>query len=255
MFFILSKILNFLVMPITIVFGCFLLSGVLRSPKWRKRLFWSGMVCFFIFSNEFVANELMKAWEVDPRAYSEMSDYRLGIVLTGAMLSELKPDDRVYFGRGADRVVHTVQLYKLGLIREILISGGSGRLVDIGEREADRFREAMLLMGVPDSVISIENQSRNTHESAFAVKTWIDAKGYSPEDCLLITSAFHMRRSLACFEKAGLPVDTFTTDFYAHQGSYYIDTFFIPKLNALILWHKLVKEWVGLVAYRMAGYV
>lgn len=214
-----------------------------------------GVGLLLFFSNEFIANELMKAWEVDTPAFSSMRKYKLGIVLTGTVIPQLKPDDRVYFQKGADRVVHTVQLYKLGLIDRILVSGGSGRLIGIKEREADRFKEVMILMGVPDSVILLENQTRNTHESASAVKNILRDLGYRSDDCLLITSAFHMRRSLACYRKVGLPLDSFSADFYAHQGKYYPDAFFIPKLDAIVIWHKLVKEWAGLTAYWMAGYV
>src|SRR6185295_19056991 len=110
----------------------------------------------------------------------------------------------VYFGRGADRVTHTVQLYKLGLIQQILVSGGSGLLVREEEPEANKFKRAMVMMGVPDSVIMLENQTRNTYESAVAVRPMLDSLHMEAKDCLLITSAFHMRRSLACYRKAGL---------------------------------------------------
>lgn len=255
MFFVLSKTLSYLVMPLTIVAAILLLSFIIRDRPMRRKLLAGGLILLFIFTNEFIANELMKRWEVETRPYSAMRRYKLGIVLTGTVIPQLTPDDRVYFSRGADRVVHTVQLYKLGLVEKILVSGGSGRLVDIQEREADRWREVMLLMGVPDSVIVLENATRNTHESAVAVKQIVAQLRYAAEDCLLITSAFHMRRSLACYRKVGLNVDTFTTDFYAHRATYYPDAFFIPKLDALVIWHKLVKEWAGFVAYWMAGYV
>ena len=255
MFFILSKTLNYLVMPLTIVVALLLVSRIVRNRSWRRGLLWTGLVLLLIFTNEFIANELMKRWEVDARPFNSLKQYKLGIVLTGTIIPEIKPDDRVYFSKGADRIVHTVQLYKLGLIDRILVSGGSGRIVDIKEREADRFREVMVLMGVPDSVILLENGTRNTHESAKEVKIMLDELGYESSDCLLITSAFHMRRSLACYQKVGLPLDTFSTDFYAHQGVYYPDAFFVPKIDALIIWHKLVREWVGLIAYKFAGYV
>ena len=255
MFFILSKTVSFLVMPLTIVVVILLLSRVVKHSRWRKRLLWTGLILLLFFTNEFVANELMKAWEVDARAYNGMSRYKVGIVLTGTVIPQLKPDDRVYFAKGADRVVHTVQLFKLGLVDKILVSGGSGRIVDTKEREADRFKEVMILMGVPDNVILLENQTRNTYESAHEVKKIVDGLGYSASDCLLITSAFHMRRSLACYRQVGLPLDTFSTDFYAHQGTYYPDAFFIPKVEALMIWHKLVKEWVGMTAYWVAGYI
>jgi uncharacterized SAM-binding protein YcdF (DUF218 family) len=146
-------------------------------------------------------------------------------------------------------------LYKLRLIDKILISGGSARIIDIQEQEADRFRDVMVLMGVPDSAIIVENQTRNTHESAAEVKNMLEREGYKAQECLLITSAFHMRRSLACYRKVGLPIDTFSTDFYAHQSVYYPDAFLIPKIDALIIWHKLVHEWIGFSTYWIAGYI
>ena len=152
-------------------------------------------------------------------------------------------------------MIHTVQLYKLGLIEKILVSGGSGRLIDINEREANRFKEVMVLMGVPDSAIFLENATRNTHESAVAVKRIVSDFAYSSDQCLLITSAFHMRRSLACYKKAGLRPDFFATDFYGQIQPYYFDAFVVPKLDAFIIWHKLVREWVGFAAYWLAGYV
>lgn len=255
MFFFLSKTLNYLVMPLTMVCALLLISRLVRRDVWRKTLLVTGIVLLFLFSNEFIANELMRGWEVDAKPYDGMRKHKLGIVLTGAVMPQLKPDDRVFFQKGADRVVHTVQLYKLGLIEKILVSGGSGRLIDIQEREADRFKEVMVLMGVPDSAILLENETRNTHESAKEVAKILSRLDYSSDECLLITSAFHMRRSLACYRKAGWPVEAFSTDFYAHSGDYYPDSFFLPKIEALIIWHKLIREWVGFVAYWIAGYV
>ncbi len=255
MFFVLSKTLNYLTTPLTFICACLLLSLFIRHQAWKRRLRIGGIAMLLFFSNEFIANEVMRAWEIDPVAYQDMHRYKVGIVLTGAVIPLLEPHDRVYFQRGADRVVHTVQLYKLGLIDKILVSGGSGRLIDIHEREADQFRDVMVLMGVPDSVIFVEDRTRNTHESAIAVKKILEDHGYASRDCLLITSAFHMRRSLACYQKAGLPMDTFTTDFYAHRRTWYPDNFLFPKVEAMVIWHKLVREWVGFIAYWMAGYV
>ena len=128
MFFFLSKTLNYLTMPLTLIFMMLVASALLRNAKWKKRLFSIGLVLLFIFSNDFIANEVMRLWEVKTIPYASMSPFEMGIVLTGATIPFLEPNDRVYFTRGADRVTHSVQLYKLGLIKKILISGGSGRL-------------------------------------------------------------------------------------------------------------------------------
>jgi uncharacterized SAM-binding protein YcdF (DUF218 family) len=254
MFFVLSKTLNYLTMPLTIVCLCLVVSVIVRDARWKKRLFWSGLILLLFFSNGFVANEFMHAWEIPARPFNSVKKYKLGIVLTGATL-DLKPDDRVYFQRGADRVIHTVQLYKAGLIEKILISGGSGRLIGEDEPEANKFKRAMLLMGVPENEITIENETRNTYESAVQVKKLLQDSAYQNADCLLITSAFHMRRSLACYRKAGLQPEPFSTDFYSYPREYYFDSLFVPQLNALIIWHKLAKEWTGFLAYKIAGYI
>ncbi|MBA4053280.1 MAG: hypothetical protein C0490_01070 [Marivirga sp.] len=255
MFFFLSKTLNFLVMPFTMVSIVLLLSGIIKNTRWKKRLFWAGIIMLLFFSNDFISNEMMRAWEVKTKAYKDMKPHQLGIVLTGATVPLLKPDDRVYFQRGADRVTHTVQLYKLGLIKKILISGGSGMLLNEDEPEANKFRKAMVMMGVPTDDIYIENETRNTYESAVEVKPMLDSLQYQAQDCLLITSAFHMRRSLACYRKAGLEIESFSTDFYAHPRFFHVDGLLIPKIEAMTIWHKLIKEWVGLVAYKLAGYI
>lgn len=219
-------------------------------------MFWSGFVLLFFFSNDFIANEAMSLWELPATPYSEIEKkYQWGIVLTGVTSSERKPDDRIYFHKGADRVTHTVQLYKLGIIKKVLVSGGSGRLMDTGEREADDIQKVMIMMGIPEEDIRVENVSRNTHESAMEVNKILLSQGDKPSDCLLITSAFHMRRSIACYRKVNMDMDTFTTDFYTHPRKFTPDTLFIPKIDAYTSWHKMLREWVGFVAYKLAGYV
>jgi uncharacterized SAM-binding protein YcdF (DUF218 family) len=255
MFFILSKVFAILIMPFTLIILIFIAGVVIRNSKWKKRLIMTAFFSLLFFSNDFIANEFMLRWEIPAKPFNSIRKFKLGIVLTGATIEGLQPDDRVYFHRGADRVFHTVQLYKLGLIEKILISGGTGILTGAEEPEANKFQKVMVMMGVPGSDIIIENETRNTAESAIEVRKLIDQLGYKSNDCLLITSAFHMRRSLASYRKAGLSLESFSCDFYAHERSFYPDGLLIPQLDAMNKWHKLAKEWVGFAAYKIAGYI
>jgi uncharacterized SAM-binding protein YcdF (DUF218 family) len=255
MFFILSKTVAVLLMPLTLVVIFLFLFVFVRSQKWKKVFFWIGFGLLLVFTNDIIANELMNWWELPATAYQETKPRKLGIVLTGTTMAKEDPDDRVYFNKGADRVTHTIQLYKLNLIEKILISGGTGRLVGEDEPEADKYRKAMIMMGVDSADIIIENETRNTYESAVAVKPMLSELNYSYDDCLLITSAFHMRRSLACYRKAGVNIAYFTTDFYTHPRVYYVDSYIFPRIEALVIWQKLFKEWIGFAAYKVAGYV
>jgi len=255
MFFILSKTLNYLTMPLVIISILFLLSWILRNTKWRSRLFKIALVLLLVMSNDFLANEVAKVWELPATPLHEIKkEYAVGIVLTGVTKGNMTPDDRVYFQRGADRVIHALQLYKTGIIKKILISGGSGSLLERNRQEADEIADALQLMGVLREDIIIENRSRNTHESAAAVKA-ILLNFYAPQDCLLITSAFHMRRSRACFKKVGWPVDTFTTDFLSHERKFTPDVLFIPRAEALLNWTIISREWVGIISYKVVGYI
>jgi uncharacterized SAM-binding protein YcdF (DUF218 family) len=255
MFFTLSKILGYLTSPL--VWACLLLvtSWVIKKKQWKGRLFYAGIITLLFFSNDFIANEAMRLWEVPATPYATISKtYPYGVLLTGVTSTDLhftQPADRVYFTRGADRVVHTVDLYKRGVVKKILVSGGSGRLITTGKKEADDIVKALVLMGVAEPDILLENESRNTAESARKVKALL----HEPNEILLITSAFHMRRSVGCFRKVGLQVDTFSTDFYTHPRYFTPDVLLVPKVEALQIWQRLFKEWVGITAYRFAGYL
>ena len=254
MFFTLSKILGYLTSPL--VWVCLLLVASLVAKKsvWKRRLFYTAIGLLLFFSNDFIANEAMRLWEVPPTPYSEINQvYTYGILLTGVTSTDKQPDDRVYFLRGADRVIHTVDLYKRGIIQNVLVAGGSGRLITNGRKEADDIVKALELMGVPKQHILVENESRNTAESARNVKAMLAEQDTA--SVLLITSAFHMRRSEGCFTKAGIPVDVFSTDFFTHPRYFTPDVLFVPKIEALNIWQKLIKEWIGVIAYRLAGYI
>lgn len=255
MFFFLSKVLSFLIMPFTVIGMLFLAGFFTRREEWKRRLFISGFVLLLFFSNEFLANEVMMLWEVPVTPMKDLrKNYELAIVLTGVTKHDVGPNDRVYFNCGADRVTHTVQLYKMGRLKKILVSGGSGRLDAPEAKEAFEVASAFKLMGVLEDDILIESESRNTHESAEAVKKILGDK-IDLSECLLITSGYHLRRSLACFKKVGLDMDTFSVDFRSHHRKYSFDALFIPKVEAFGTWNILVKEWIGIIAYKLAGYI
>jgi uncharacterized SAM-binding protein YcdF (DUF218 family) len=255
MFFYLSKTINFLAMPLVVVCLLWITSRLIRNTKWKKRLAISGLCLLLILSNDFITNEVALLWEPAATPYNQITKkYKLGILLTGVTKGNMQPDDRVYFQRGADRVTHTLQLYKLGIIEKILVSGGSGSITQRQKQEADEIADALKLMGVPEEDILTENQTRNTHESAVAVKALLQ-NHYQPTDCLLITSAYHMRRSLACYKKVDWACDTFTCDFLSHERRFTPDVLLVPRADAITIWTTMVREWVGMVAYKISGYI
>lgn len=206
----------------------------------------------FFFGNGIIVNQAMILWEKDPVPIASLSTYNTAIVLAG-IADQKRSSDRVYFGKGADRLLHTVQLYKAGKVREILISGGSGELMGKKLPEADMLKSVFIYCGVNEADIILENKSRNTHESAQFTKKLVDSLGIKG-NYLLVTSAFHMRRAQGCFTKAGLTTDIFPVDYYSYKWKAFDPMDMIPTEGAMSSWSLLIHEITGYVIYKVMGY-
>ncbi len=161
--------------------------------------------------------------------------------------------DRLQFQRGADRLLQAIELYKRGFIKKIIFTGGSGVIFHPDDKEGTYAKRYLLTLGIPETDFLIENESRNTHENAVLTKQLIDQKNIKG-DYLLITSAFHMRRSLGCFEKSGIIATPYSTDRYSGPRKFEFDHLFLPSVSALYNWNNLLKELVGFITYKIMGY-
>ena len=253
MFFILSKVLDFLLSPLIWIVLLFILSILLNSPRLKKRFFYAGFLILIVFSNPFLASEAFRAWEGKPIPMFSIPNYETAIVLSGVASTREVAPDRVFFNKGADRVLHAVQLYKAGKIKRILISGGSGALVGRKISEAGQLKKVFIFSGVPDSAIFVEDRSRNTRENALYSKQLTNKIHFNSKS-LLITSAFHMPRSLGCFRKAGMAVDGYGVDYYTADRSFDFGDV-VPDPHAMNLWGVLIHELAGYGVYKIMGYV
>jgi uncharacterized SAM-binding protein YcdF (DUF218 family) len=256
MFFYLSQFLSFLAMPLTIILICLIAGFWLRKKKYGKGLMLSGIILLLLFSNQFLANLVMVTWEPDFKAFDTLPTYEVGIVLTGVTNLNKTAYDRTFFNKGADRATHAVQLYKLGKIKKILITGGQGLDPANPNTEAKLLRDFMIMTGVPQEDILVEAEAKNTRENALFSKEMLSQNGFNlDQKFLLITSAFHMYRSKGCFDKVGLQTDTFPVDYYSEDIRFSIPLLLQPEPYSIFQWHRLFKEWIGITVYWVVGYV
>ncbi|MCP4520333.1 MAG: hypothetical protein GY827_01335 [Cytophagales bacterium] len=251
MFFILSKTLHFLAKPIIWMTILLLMAFFTRKDKRRKKLLSYVLIIFFIFSNPLGMTMVFKLWEKKPVPLEEVKEYDIGIVLSGVVQISQKPHDRVFFAKGADRLLHTVDLYKRGKIKKVLITGGDNSLIEKRRSEALLLAQSFEMCGVKKEDIIVEENSRNTYENAVESCKIIKEK-YPNSSFLLITSAFHMRRAEACFRKQGLIFDSFPVDYYT-SGISYSPKGFIPSVGAMSHWDLILHEWLGYVSYLTFG--
>lgn len=97
MFFILSKVLDFLLSPLVWITLIFLTGLIVKKPVLKRRFIYSGIVLLLIFSNPFLAGEAFRAWEGEPKPFSNVGNYDIGIVLTGVAFSKSSAPDRLFF--------------------------------------------------------------------------------------------------------------------------------------------------------------
>lgn len=253
MFFILSKLLAFTISPLVWIIFLLFFSLLSKYPDRKKKSLRWALVLTLFFSNAFLFDECARLWEVPATRFENLKTYDAGIVLGG--MSVYDGDlDRPQFFRGVDRLIQSIELYKRGVIKKIIFTGGSGRLLHPEMKEGNYINRYLLYMGVPQKDFLIESESQNTRENALFTKTLLDKKNIKG-NFLLITSAIHMRRSLRCFTKAGIDAAPYSTDRYSGPRKYEFDYFFIPDVSKMDDWDKLLHEIVGFITYKIVGYI
>jgi uncharacterized SAM-binding protein YcdF (DUF218 family) len=258
MFFALSKIIDFILLPICWIFILLLISFFSKNQKSRNRSLLALLVIFSLFSNPLFVNRLYILYEQPTISLLKNENYTWGIVLGGGMTRPSNTDqsDKINVGETADRFIQPIILYKFGKIKKILITGGNtsiGRIKVDKSHETNDVKQLMIAMGVKPQDIYMETKSRNTRENA--INTAKLLKNYLENDeVLLITSAMHMPRSIRCFEKVGFKVKAYPVDTRGRNVESGILDLFTPSEHNLSKTSQLIREISGLIIYKLMGY-
>jgi len=245
MFFITSKLLAFLSKPI-IWFFFLVLSSLIFKNK-RRQLLITSLIVFYFFTNRFIADEFSRLWEVPTKPINSISKiYDYGVVL-GGYSSYNQKTKQIDFNEHGDRLINAIKLYHKGIIKNIIISGGTGELINDGTKESEWSYDFLITMKVNKQHIILESDSRNTMENAKNTSALLT------KNCntLLITSANHMRRATYCFMKSNIKHDTFPTDGINSNKIMHFGYLFIPNSKAINQWENLTHEWIGYIVYRI----
>jgi len=256
-FFAWSKIIPLLFYPLPLdlilIFG---LSFALKknSMRWVLR---SLVVFLWTLSTPWFADHASRWWETPRRTRENLpavSD--AAVVLGGLSDPTVSIPGHLEFNRAAERITEAVALWREGRVRSLLITSGSGELLDPTAVEAPGLAAWAASMGVPNAALIVESKSRNTHENA--VFSLVLAKEQGLRSFVLITSAVHMPRSAAVFRKTGFdregrslvlwPVDT-----QADPRKFPFNA--VPDPGSLATVQTVVREVVGYVVYGWWGYL
>jgi uncharacterized SAM-binding protein YcdF (DUF218 family) len=262
MFVYLSKILPPLVYPLGLACLLIVVALILRRPRLRTALLGLALALLLIGGNRWVALGLARSLEWRYIPAGELPQAQAIVVLGGGTLSAQYPRQTVEVDQAGDRLIYAAQLYHQGKAEHLLLSGGRIDWISSGAPPAEDMASLLEMLGVPPQALWLESQSRNTYENARNARAFLEPLGI--RRILLVTSASHMPRSVALFEKQGFEVIPAPADFSVTQegweqlksgglGSQLYSL--LPSAESLSLTTRMLKEYVGMLIYRLSGWM
>ncbi len=264
--FLLSKLLPQLLYPLGL--GLLLqLSGQLAGQRWRRLgqgLGWGGLGLIWLCALPITSRQLIWGLEEPAAALTPSPLPRADavVVLGGGLRPALPPRQGVEVAEGGDRLLTGLRLLRRGQAAHLVTSGAQVSFTahDPAAPEALSARALALELGAQPGQILVNQASRNTAEEAVHIGALARQQGW--RRVLLVTSGFHMQRSLATFRaRNGLEVIPVSCDFQLPAreswgsptlASLALDL--LPDAHALALSTLALKEHLGLTLYRLRGW-
>ncbi|MGB3532706.1 MAG: YdcF family protein [Microcoleaceae cyanobacterium] len=264
MFLFLSKLLPLFVYPLGL--SCILLIAaaitLYFSRRWTVILISLTFAILLISGNSWVSQTLVKSLEWQNIPPSELPSASAIVVLGGATKPPIPPRPWVDVSEAGDRILHGSRLYLQQKAPVLIFSGGRIQWKDGGPSESEDMAEIAKAMGVPETAILQDKTSLNTYENAVNVRQILEEKQITGK-VLLVTSAIHTPRSLLVFKRQGIDVVAAPTDFIVSEydieyGAVGIQAFLlnlIPDAGYLREFTAAMKEYIGMVVYRLKGWI
>lgn len=249
-----SKLLSLLVYPLTLSLFLLALAIVLRlsgSSALSRFLVVVATVWLYWCATEFGSRTLLEPLEAAYPAFGneELPNAQAIVVLGGGMNGESRFGQGGDFNSAGDRLWRGADLFLAGKAPLILLSGGS--MLEGAVPEAQLMAARLTALRVPSSALLLEPQSLTTRENALFSAPLLKERGI--RHVLLVTSAAHMRRSVALFTAQGLMVTAVATD---HQIPLVVGPLpgWLPTIERLERSTRAIHEWVGYAVYQWLGY-
>ncbi|MEA2984301.1 MAG: hypothetical protein QOD94_555 [Alphaproteobacteria bacterium] len=256
MFFPLSKVLGFVALPSNLVMLVALLGVALLFT--RRRRLGQGMMIASLLTLAIAGWSPLGNWLMAPLEDrfpagrgAGAQDTVAGIIILGGAISPEVSGARgsLALNEAAERMTVAADLARRYPMARIVFSGGSGQLFG-GAAEADFVLPLLESFGIARERITLEGRSRNTAENARFTKELVQPK--AGERWLLVTSAYHMPRSIGVFRKEGFAVDPYPVDWRTAGAGDAIRPFAAMSAG-LARTDAALHEWLGLLAYRLTG--
>ena len=255
LFFVLSKTIGIMLLPTNFLIGIGVIGALLLATRMAsagRKLLVFAIVLFAICGFSPLGNLLLYPLEQRFPPWDAARGAPAGIVVLGGSIdSDVSAAHGVAVVAGAaDRIIAAAALAHRYPDARLIFTGGSASLVSDDAREADYAAALFESLGLSRQRLTMERRSRNTHENAEFSRALAAPK--AGERWLLVTSAFHMPRSIGLFRKVGFDVEAYPVDWRV-GGREGLLRFTAVSLEGLDRVNAAVREWMGLAAYWATG--
>jgi uncharacterized SAM-binding protein YcdF (DUF218 family) len=250
MFFVLQKIIWFLIIPPASLL-LFILAGMLVMNRHRQTgrvLVLAGLSLLYLLSLGPVADAILRPLErpTPPLRDEKLVADAVAVPGGGSVDLEWMQGGAVPNAETLSRLVTGVRLAQK-LHVPLVLCGGNGEPFATKIRDADTMAVAVLEMGMDRRQMIVENESRNTLENSHAVRKLVRG-----DRIILATSAYYMRRARAMFEKRGFTVIPAAT-YYLVQTRRHTASVLIPGASHLARSATGIAEWMGMAWWSLRG--
>ena len=263
MFVLLSKFLPLFFYPLGLVCIFLIFALVLREKERTRNILVAASIgILWLSSTSLVSNNLARSLEWRYFPPKDIPSAEVMVVLGGGTDANVYPRPGVEINGAGDRVLYAALIYKEGKASHLLLSGGEITWMNAtSSTPADEMAEILQSLGVPKNALWLENRSQNTHENAVFSKAILDEKGINK--ILLVTSAMHMPRAVALFQKLGLEVIPLPVDYSVTQADIswndqdWLGQVFglLPSTGNLSATTNALKEYLGIFTYWLRGWL
>lgn len=266
MFLYLSKFLPLFLYPAGLTCLLLILALILRRhPRWQTGLIAAALVVLWLGGNRLTTMAVVRTleWRHVPPPDAGIPHADAIVVLGGGTRSPEYPRPTAEVGEAGDRVLYAGYLYQHGAAPLIIVSGAA--LPWNGQdrpSEAEAMVDLLMLTGVPRDAIVLEPRARNTYENAIESLKILDELGI--DNVILVTSALHMPRAYAIFAQLPLSVIPAPTDYAFSQADWELYSQpqlstqllnLVPNADNLEVMTRALKEYIGIVVYRLRGWL
>ena len=248
--FVLSKLLSAITQPMFWL-ALWLAVALLVLLRWRRPalwMLWGGLVVLGLLGFRALPDALLRPLENRyPVPSVEVIDRHVGIIVLGGAVGH--PDSyvvhgQVPLGEAAERMTVPVGLMRQHPRLDLVFSGGEGRLLTTDVAESELAKAFYMQQGLDMARVRLEGGSRTTRENAQQVAKLLGERCQQP--WLLVTSAWHMPRSVSEFEAVGCQVTPYPVDFRTGASTPLTE---YSLAHSLLRWQTALHEWLGVLAY------